>query len=119
MTDQAVLSSGTPDVSNSSAVGASIAEGSSPSQPSSGSAPSEPVAGDVTAPVQGQVEQPQTPDDPLAGLPSLEELQQQAEQNVPGAKGLAQLRSAYEALKPQFTELQTKFQPFEPIQNCV
>lgn len=37
--------------------------------------------------------------DPLEGIPSAEELEQQVAQNVPYAKGLQSLRGAYEALK--------------------
>lgn len=90
-----------------------IPAGDSPSPiQGSGSAPSEPVAGDVTAPVQG--EQPSEVD-PLADVPSSEELAELAEKNVPHAKALAQLRSAYEPLRSQFSELETKFKPFESV----
>lgn len=53
------------------------------------------------------------PPDPLEGIPTLEELQGQ--EGVPYAKGLVQLRSAYEPLKQQHDELTAKFQPFEPV----
>lgn len=39
--------------------------------------------------------------DPLKDVPTLEELQKQAEQKVPYAQALANLRTAYEGVKPQ------------------
>ncbi len=88
-------------------------EGSSPS-PSGSGAPSEQPSADVNLqPVQG--EQPQQDDDPLSGLPTPEEIQKAIEQGTPYAKGLAQLRGAYEPLKTQFSELETKFAPFTDV----
>lgn len=54
------------------------------------------TAGDVTAVEDAAVEE----DDPLKDIPSLEELQQQAEQKVPLTAGLARLRAAYESVAP-------------------
>jgi hypothetical protein len=51
--------------------------------------------------------------DPLEGVPTLEELQ--GKENVPYAKAVAQLRSAYEPLKQQYDELSTKHSVFEPV----
>ena len=48
--------------------------------------------------------------DPLADIPTLEELQKLAEQKVPHAQALAQLRPAYEGLKAQIDE----YKPLEP-----
>lgn len=101
--------SATPD----SAAGSSAVDSPSTSSQGSG-APNEQSLATSSAPVQG-ADQTQPSSDPLAGLPSLEELQEQVKQNLPGAKGMAQLRGAYDQLKPQFSELETKWQTYEPI----
>lgn len=110
MTPEAAIAA--PDVPSLPESGATNVEGSSPSSPDTG-APSEQSPATLSAPVQG--EQTQAQDDPLAGLPTAEEIQRAIEQGTPYAKGLAQVRSAYEALKPQLQELTTKFQPFSEI----
>lgn len=99
------VSNAPPDVAAAPAV-------DSPSTQATGT-PSTEIAGDVTAPVQGQPT-PEQEVDPLEGVPSLDELKTLAEQNAPNAKALAQLRGAYEALKPQLGKLTEKFKPFEP-----
>lgn len=72
-------------------------------QPGSG----EHVAGSVTA-TDGQQ---QAAPDIFEGIPSLEELQQQAEQKVPGSEGLLRLRTELERVSP----LAKQFEPFRPI----
>jgi hypothetical protein len=78
------------------------------------SAPTEQPAGGVTADVQGQGTQPAQPD-PFADLPSVEELNQQAEQGVKYAKALANLRGVIDPLRTQHTELTERFKPFESV----
>lgn len=69
---------------------------------------SEQTAGSATAgDVQGATES-----DPLAGVPSLDELNQLPDETQ-YKKSLIQLRSAYESVKPQLSELTEKFKPFE------
>lgn len=77
------------------------------------------TAGDVTATQGGQDNSGDATQagsaaptqDPLEGVPTLEELSQN--QSQPYAKALVQLRTAYEALKPQHESLKT----LEPWQN--
>jgi hypothetical protein len=65
----------------------------------------EQVAGDVTAPSEtGEV-------DIFEGVPSLEQLQTEAEQKVPYAEGLLRLRTELERVKP----LEKQFEPWKPI----
>lgn len=77
-------------------------------------APTEQTDSPVTTPVQGQ-EPTQAEADPFEGIPTLEQLQAEAEQGVPYAKGLAQLRSALDPLKTQLGELTQKYSVFEPV----
>ena len=111
MTPEAAIAA--PDVPSTPESGTTNVEGSSHSSPGTGNAPSEQTAGGVTAPVQGQ--QPQAEADPFEGIPTLEQLQAEAEQGVPYAKCLAQLRSALDPLKSQVNELTEKYKPFEPF----
>ena len=100
-----------PDVSGSVAPPGGSPADSSP-------APATPTTdSQSSADVQPQSVQESGPEavDPLAGLPSVEELKAQAEQGVEQASGLANLRSAYEALKPQYDQIQERFKVFEPI----
>lgn len=53
--------------------------------------------------------------DPLKDVPSLEELQKQAGEKVPYAQALANLRTAYESVKPQLEQVKT----FEPWKEAV
>lgn len=103
----------TADVSSTPETGASIVTDSS-SVSQGTSTPQESIAGGVTTDVQGQSQAPQQPD-PLADLPSVEELNQQAEQGVKYAKALAQLRGVYDPLKTQHGELSERFKVFEPV----
>lgn len=67
------------------------------------------AAGSVTAQsgqeakvsTQEGAELPPSEDDPLAGLPSMDELKAQAAQKVPYAQALVQIREAYEARKSE------------------
>ena len=93
---------------------AQAAESPTASQGSGVASTEQQIAGDVTAPVQGS-EPTQPSDDPLAGLPTVEEIEAEVAKGTPYAKGLAQLRGAYEPLKTQFGELETKFKPFETV----
>jgi hypothetical protein len=92
----------------------------------SGSSTSSQIAGSVTADEGGadavaQVAQggttlpPSEEADPLAGIPSTDELKKQADQKVPYAQALFNLRTAYEARNEEFSQLQTGFQPVQPI----
>lgn len=58
-------------------------------------------------------QQTAAPADPLAGLPTLEELQTQAGQNIPYAKALAQLRPAYESIKADHETYKGQYAPWE------
>lgn len=101
----------TPDVSGTVATSGSIPAGSSPAPATADSQSSADVK-----PQSVQGEQTQTQEsDPFEGIPALEQLQQEAEKGVPYAKGLAQLRSAFEPLKTQFGELSEKYKVFEPV----
>lgn len=84
------------------------ADSSSASQGTS--APPEQSLAPSTADVQGAT--PEQPD-PLADLPSVEELNQQAEQGVKYAKALANLRGVIDPLRTQHTELTQKYEPFQ------
>jgi hypothetical protein len=68
---------------------------------------SEQVAGGVTTSDGEQVQEV----DPLEGIPTLEELQTEAERGVPYSKALAQLRAEYERVKP----IEKEFQPWKEI----
>jgi hypothetical protein len=103
------VNSGTPDAV------VATATGDSPSTPQGTSAPSEQTSATSQPLVQGEQNQAQGDSDPLTGVPSTEELSALVEQNVPHAKALAQLRGAYEPLKTQFSELESKFKPFESV----
>lgn len=65
-----------------------------------------------TGDVQGQSTATQETD-VFAGIPSHDELVKLAEQNVPNAKSLIQLRQALEARNTQFTDLEGRFKPLE------
>lgn len=65
-----------------------------------------------TGDVQGQSTTTQEAD-AFAGIPSHDELVKLAEQNVPNAKSLIQLRQALEARNTQYSELEPKFKAIE------
>lgn len=54
-------------------------------------------------------------DDALKDIPTLEELETLVRQNVPHAKNVAQLRTAYEALKQAHQPLKATFEPWQPL----
>lgn len=86
----------------------------SPTTQATSSAPStEQPASGVTTDVQDSA--PRTQDDPLSGIPSSEELKALVAQNAPNAKGLAQLREAYEKRSLAYTDLETRWKVFEPV----
>lgn len=100
---------------------ATIVEESTLAAPSSesisGEAASTQPAGDVTAGTdalgstdeqEGATPPPSEDDESLEGVPSLDELQQQAGQKVPYAEALFKLRTAYEARKGELGELQAR-----------
>jgi hypothetical protein len=95
-------------------VGGANQAAASPTASQSSGAPSEQSQGSVTAPVQGET-QTQQPDDPLAGFPSDDELKAAVANKTPFAEQAARIKGVYEPLKSQFTELQGKFRPFEPV----
>jgi hypothetical protein len=83
----------------------------------SGSGTSSQVVGDVNAGASvqdnsGQTIQqevstlPPSDEDIFKDIPSIDELQKQAEQKVPYSEALLRTRTAYEALKPRFSELE-------------
>ncbi len=61
----------------------------------------------------GQPTQQPSADDPLAGFPNDEELQAAVANKTPYAEQAARIKRAYDALKPQHSELETKLKPFE------
>lgn len=100
--------SATPDViGGSPSPDATPAAGSSPAQ---GTATSSADVNTQQA-VQGESQTPA--DDPLAGLPSDEDLAQLVSQKAPNAEAVQRLKSAYQPLKQQFEQLQQRFSPFE------
>lgn len=58
---------------------------------------------------------PDTATDPLAGIPSTEELQAMRDRGVDLAAGLLNVRTAYDTLKPQFDDVSGKYKIFEPF----
>jgi hypothetical protein len=114
MTDEATL--GVPSGDSSPAIGTSSSDVAAPPAGQESSADTDAsTAGGVTATqgeqdnsgnVNEQVDSAASTQeiDPLEGVPSLEELSQN--QSQPYAKALVQLRTAYDALKPQFSELE-------------
>jgi hypothetical protein len=48
-------------------------------------------------------------------IPTAEELRQQAENKVPYAAGLANLRTVLETLQPQYDQLKTQHEPWQPV----
>lgn len=116
----------TSTVVSSEAPVATGAESNAPAAPSvsqEGDAAPSPIAGSVTAGEgatgTGQEQEgtapPPSEDDPLEGIPSIDELRQQAEQKVPYAEGLLRLRTALEARKEQYEQLKTQHDPLAPV----
>lgn len=66
-------------------------------------------------PGQGETTTPQTEVDPLVGFPPDEELAAAVANKTPYAEMAARIKSAYQPLKTQFSDLQTRFQPVEPF----
>lgn len=65
----------------------------------------------VTAPSPAKEQEP----DPLAEIPAIDELRQQAQRGIQHAAALANLREQYEKIAPQHKEWSTKFEPFSPV----
>lgn len=99
--------SGTTE-SSTPAVADSSSAGTPPSTQDTASAASTGVVQDQSTTEQA---------DPLAGVPSIEELQTAADRETPYAKSLIQLRNALEPLKTQYAELQEKWKTFEPVSD--
>jgi hypothetical protein len=95
-----------PDPAVIAAVDSSSAPTESPSADSN--ADDVTVGGQQATEVQGEV-------DPLKDVPTLAELQEQVAQKVPHAQALANLRAAYEGVKPQLDE----YKAFEPWKEVV
>src|ERR1043165_1652234 len=108
MTPESVVTP-TTDVSTTPESGASTATDSSSVSQGASSAPAQTASG-VTADVQGAT----TEADPLAGVPSLDELNQLPD-TAQYKKSLIQLRNAYETLRPQFDDLAQRVTPFQPF----
>lgn len=94
----------------SSDSGAALA-GDAPTPQDAGTTPSQ----DVNTGLEQQAAA--RPDDPLSGVPSLEELETLKTQGIQHAEALHRLRGAYESIKPQYEELQSKFKPLEPYMD--
>lgn len=99
-------------VTSTPETGASTATDSPSVSQGTSSTPPEQIASGVTTDVQGAA--PQQPPDPFADLPSVEELNQQADQGVKYAKALANLRGVIEPLRTQNGELTQKYQGYDP-----
>jgi hypothetical protein len=103
---------------NESAIGTGVSTESvggaeSPTASQGSGAPSEQSSADVNLqPVQGET-QTQQSDDPLAGFPSDDELKAAVASKTPFAEQAARIKGVYEPLKAQFTELQSKYSPYE------
>jgi len=95
-------------VTDSAQVGVSTTT-DSPSAPST-TTPTETSAGAVKS--ESLETQTTESDDPLAGLPTNEELTQMVAQKVPMAEGMLRLRTEYDKIAPVYKE---KYQPFEPV----
>lgn len=67
-----------------------------------------------------EVKAPETQEevDPLKDVPTLEELEKQAAEKVPYAQALANLRTAYEGVKPQLDEVKA-FEPWKPVVEAI
>lgn len=75
--------------------------------------------GSVTAPEAAQTQQVETPPaDVLEGLPTLEELKAQAEQKVPMAQGLYNVRSELERVRPLLREYEA-LDSWKPVAESV
>lgn len=94
--------------------GASIATDLPSVSQGSGAQIEQPSADVNARPVQGTATTP-TQDDPLAGFPPDSELQAAVANKTPFAEMAARIKGAYEPLKTQFSELQTKYTPFEDV----
>jgi hypothetical protein len=99
--------------------GVSSTAASSETSSSAGSPPAQAVSessssGNVTTtpPSQDNATQAPAEVDPLAGIPSLEEVQTM---DTVSKEAFLRLRGEYDKVKPQFTELETRFKPFESI----
>ncbi len=93
-----------------------ISAGESPTPSQGSGAQNEQRSADLNVqPDQGTAQPTQSSDDPLAGFPSNEELQAAVANKTPFAEQAARIKGAYDALKPQFSELETKFKVFEPV----
>jgi hypothetical protein len=100
----------TPDV-----IGGSSSPDATPAATSSTATDTGTSSADVKSlqPVQG--ESTQQSEDPLAGLPSDDDLQALVAQKAPNAEAVFRLKSAYQPLKTQFDELTQKFEPFQSV----
>lgn len=111
MTPESALTTPSADASASTADSSTSAVVDSSSTQAGTATPPESTAGDVTTAVQGTASE----SDPLAGVPSIEELNQLPD-TVQHKKSLIQLREAIEKqFKPQLNELTQKFSVFEPV----
>jgi len=106
-----------PDVSSAVVTGGSTAADPSPAPTTTDtSSPDVHTGSSPNADQSVQGESTSTaPDDPLAGLPSEDELQAAVANKTPHAEALARLRSAYSEIKPKLEELTQKFTPFESL----
>lgn len=96
------------------AIGVTEAPSGLGATPAADSPPAQDTGTQPSQDVNTGLNQPEAVDDPLAGVPSTEDLQPLVEQKAPHAEALLRLRSAYESLKPQYEQLQERFKPVEP-----
>jgi len=82
------------------------------------SSSAESTADGVTVEEGAQAAEAQGEVDPLKDVPTLEELQKQAAEKVPYAQALANLRTAYEGVKPQIDEYKA-FEPWKPVVEAI
>ncbi len=105
------LPSVTPDVTASSS-DSSVSQ-TAASSPAQGTATSA-AAVDTQQAVQGE-NATTSVDDPLANLPSDDELTQLVARKVPNAEAVQRLKGAYTQLKSQFDPIAEKYKVFEPV----
>lgn len=104
MTPEAAISGG--DVSNSAVIGGSSPAGSSPAPSATDSNSSANVT--TNPPVQETAQN--TDPDPLAGVPSIEEVGETVSKEA-----FLRLRGEYDKVAPRYKEIQPQFEAYQPI----
>jgi len=101
------------DAGVTSTVGAP--ESSSPSTQDTSLAPQSTASTPTAENVQGSQPSSDTETDFLDQLPSIDELKAQAGQGIKYADALASLKGAFDPLKANYKELQSKYQPYQDV----